>query len=32
MRESKNPQPLGLRFRALPTEGEPDLRIERTLG
>lgn len=32
MRESENTQPLGLRFRALLTEGEPDLRIERALG
>jgi hypothetical protein len=32
MRESKKPQLLGLRFRALLTEGEPDLHIERTLG
>ena len=32
IRESIKPQPLGLRFRALLTEGEPDLRIERMLG
>jgi len=32
MRESENTQPLGLRFRALLTEGEPILHIERTLG
>jgi hypothetical protein len=26
-RESRNPQPLGLRFRALLTEGFPDLEL-----